>query len=206
MELLEYKILEMFVIQMETQGFSHNLIYDSIEQDFTKKLNNYYSENYSLEEMHVAANKCLAHEWLKRNSVGAGLYGDLSITQKGLGVVNSKRKKVKEEKENVPNVTNNNFHLSGINSRVNLNSSDSSINLISREDSEIFSKLRKLLDEINDEDERLKIEETINAMESSVGTNDFTSKYQNFMSVIATHITVFTPMLPSLAGLLTVVQ
>jgi len=98
--------------------------------------------------------------------------------------------------------TNITYNVTGTNTRVNINSSDSSVNIVNTETTEIFAELKELLHKVDDEREKEVIDEAICSMESTVGTPDFISNYKNFMSVISNHITVFTPLLPLLAGLL----
>ena len=67
---------------------------------------------------------------------------------------------------------------------------------------ELFENLRELALEIENVKEREKISESINAMESTAGTKTFITHYQQFMSVISNHISVFKALLPALASLL----
>ena len=94
------------------------------------------------------------------------------------------------------------YNVSGTNTRVNINSQDSSVNTIKIESSKIFVQLREALDQVHNADDRKTIESSIEGLESSLGTSEFISRYQQFMSVIANHITVFGPLLPALARLL----
>ena len=98
--------------------------------------------------------------------------------------------------------TNITYNVSGTNTRVNINSNDSSVNIVSNETVQLFSQMKELVENIEDENDKEQIQGSINAMESSVGTPDFIANYQEFMSFISNHITVFTPLLPALAGLL----
>ena len=94
------------------------------------------------------------------------------------------------------------YNVSGTNTRVNINSTDSSVNIVNTETTQIFSQLKELLEQVEDKNDKQAIEESINAMEASVGTSDFLLNYQQFMSSISNHITVFTPLLAVLSGLL----
>jgi len=94
------------------------------------------------------------------------------------------------------------YNVSGTNTRVNINSQDSSVNTVKIESSRIFIQLREALNQVRNADDRKKIESSIGELESSLGTSKFVSRYQQFMSAIANHITVFGPLLPALAGLL----
>jgi len=94
------------------------------------------------------------------------------------------------------------YNVSGTNTRVNINSTDSSVNVVNTETTELFTKLRDLLDEVENIEEREQIASSVDSMEATVGTKDFLTNYQQFMSFISNHITVFSPLLPALAELL----
>lgn len=96
-----------------------------------------------------------------------------------------------------------NNNISGTNSRVNINSQDSSVNIVNEGNVEIFNQLRETASKIEDQIKRESIISTINELEEANGSEIFSSKYKEFMSVIADHITIFAPLLPTLAMLLT---
>jgi hypothetical protein len=98
--------------------------------------------------------------------------------------------------------TNITYNVSGTNTRVNINSNDSSVNIVNSETTQIFTQLRDLVEQIEDVKDKEQIMQSIDSMESSVGTADFINYYQQFMSFISNHITVFSPLLPVLASLL----
>lgn len=91
---------------------------------------------------------------------------------------------------------------SGTNARQYFNSADSSVNVIGAEASEVFDRLRERLDQFEDEIEREEIATAIDNMESAYGSDDFQSRYKEFMALMADHVTVFGPFLPALALLL----
>jgi hypothetical protein len=93
------------------------------------------------------------------------------------------------------------YNVSGTNTRVNINSNDSSTN-ISKIDNSVFSELRDASQQISDEVQRNQILNIINEMEKMHGTDLFLPKYKEFMSSISDHVTVFAPFIPALAGLL----
>lgn len=94
------------------------------------------------------------------------------------------------------------YNVSGSNTRVNINSTDSSVNVINTESIKIFSDLRAVLEKIEKKEEREKISQSIDVMEQSVGSSSFINRYQEFMAIIANHITVFSPFIPALTTLL----
>jgi hypothetical protein len=94
------------------------------------------------------------------------------------------------------------FHLHGPNSRVNMNSTDNSLNIASVSNDKTFVQMREAAQSIRDELEREKILSHIAELESTKGSKGFLSAYQTFMGVIADHMTVFAPFLPVLAQML----
>src|SRR5271157_1206783 len=94
------------------------------------------------------------------------------------------------------------FHLHGPNSRVNMNSTDNSLNVASVSNDKTFVQMREAAQTIGDELEREKILSHIAELESAKGSKGFLSAYQTFMGVIADHMTVFAPFLPVLAQML----
>lgn len=106
----------------------------------------------------------------------------------------------------IHNITNNyTSHVTGDNARVNINSVDNSSNYASAgEVSPIFEQLKELLgsSDISDTDGQ-NIRLSIEKMEAAQTKQGFMEGYQSFMGHAANHITVFAPLLPALAGLLT---
>lgn len=80
----------MFYREMEKQGLKHNLVLISIDDRFIEKVYDSFEVSVSLEELQGIANKCLANEWLSRNTMGDP-FSNLNLSQKGLGVVRSKQ-------------------------------------------------------------------------------------------------------------------
>src|SRR5271157_2116483 len=100
------------------------------------------------------------------------------------------------------NVTQN-IHLHGHNPRINVNSTDNSVNIASVSNDKTFVQMREATQSISDVPEREKILSHIGELENARGSSGFLSAYQTFMAVIADHMTVFAPFLPALAQMLT---
>jgi hypothetical protein len=96
-----------------------------------------------------------------------------------------------------------NFHLHGPNSRVNMNSTDNSVNVSSTSNDKMFLEMREAAQSISDQAERAKILSRLDDLESTRGSSGFLPAYQTFMSVISDHMTVFAPFIPALAQMLT---
>ena len=87
--------------------------------------------------------------------------------------------------------------------RINLNSTDQSTNTIHQQAEEVFSQIRRLLSEsITDSPDLDLLLERVKDMESSIGSDDFTKAYKDFLATAANHMTVLAPVLPVLAALL----
>lgn len=85
--------------------------------------------------------------------------------------------------------------------RLYLQSTDNSTN-IKTESSEVFKQLNHLLNTIAESGAKQKLSKDVQAMESTIGTPTFTQHYKNFIQNASNHITVFTPIFPALAQLL----
>lgn len=95
------------------------------------------------------------------------------------------------------------YNLIGPNSRVNIQSSDSSTNIVNVETSALFEVLRKRLDEaISDQALQQRLRGAVEAMQAAAGTRGFSERYKDFIGLAADHITVFAPFLPALSQLL----
>jgi hypothetical protein len=85
--------------------------------------------------------------------------------------------------------------------RLYVHSTDNSTNFRS-DSSEVFKQLKTLLESIAKSSETEKLSKDIQAMQSTVGTPSFTQHYKNFIQNASNHVTVFTPIFPALAQLL----
>lgn len=98
------------------------------------------------------------------------------------------------------------YNISGNNARVNINSTDYSINIASETSPELFSQMIDALQLSGADVAQAKLEASIEEMRSNYGTPGFSQSYTAFMSVLADHITVFgsiiAPFLPALSKLL----
>ena len=88
--------------------------------------------------------------------------------------------------------------------RVNLSSTDHSTNVINSQPEDVFSEIRKILRESVAESTELNLLlERVDDMERKQGSGNFTKAYQDFIASAAAHMAILTPILPSLATLLT---
>ena len=86
----------------------------------------------------------------------------------------------------------------GDNSRINVNSIDSSININVNEDN-IFSEMKKTISSnISDNSEREALLKIVDELKDSKRSPRFIDKYKEFISLAADHITLFSPLIPIL--------
>src|SRR5882724_3134872 len=98
------------------------------------------------------------------------------------------------------------FNVSGTNARVNIDSSDSSVNIVRQEIPEVFGQLLSAIQGGDlPQETRTKFEAAVAEMKEAHGSDRFGKKYKDFMSILADHIQVFGPLvapyLPALAEL-----
>ena len=93
------------------------------------------------------------------------------------------------------------YNVSGANSRVNVNSNDSSTNVANVETAELFQKMRQAANSISAKEQQLALVERIDSLEQSHGTEEFAERYRDFVSVAADHISLFAPFMPALGQL-----
>jgi hypothetical protein len=95
-----------------------------------------------------------------------------------------------------------NIHFHGPNPRLNVNSTDNSTNIVSTTNDEVFVELSDKANSILDEKERERVLARIAEMQYAHKSGGFLAAYQHFISVAADHMTVFAPLLPALAQML----
>jgi len=93
------------------------------------------------------------------------------------------------------------IHVSGSNSRVNIASTDHSINTVVS--GGVFNQIRKALDAgIQNEGEREQLRKLLKEIEEARDQKSFTSGYQALIASAANHMTILAPFLPALTELL----
>jgi hypothetical protein len=98
------------------------------------------------------------------------------------------------------------YNVSGTNARVNIQSSDSSVNIVNDELPPVFSELLKALKASGENAAEISsLKSAVIEMQNCFGTQHFSDKYKLFMSILADHIQVLgpvvAPFLPALAEL-----
>ncbi len=87
----EFKILGNIIAYMETNGVAYEAVTFSIDQELADEINVKHKSTYTVDDLQMAANKCLAHNWIERISLDR-MYTNLRITPKGIGAARSKKK------------------------------------------------------------------------------------------------------------------
>lgn len=94
------------------------------------------------------------------------------------------------------------YNVTGPNARVNIGSTDSSVNIAQVEVATLFERMRASAAEIQDPASQASVIATIDRMENQAGHQGFGTAYQQFIATVADHLTVFGPFLPALAQLI----
>ena len=97
-----------------------------------------------------------------------------------------------------------NINVSGSpQAHVNLNSIDSSSNIVNIQASETFQKTRHLIEtSVEDVEQRALLLQSVDEMAAAHQSGDFVARYKQFMGLAADHISVLAPIVPILASLL----
>ena len=98
------------------------------------------------------------------------------------------------------------YNVLGTNARVNINSKDSSVNIIHDASAELFEQLVTAIRASNaDASEKAKLEDSVHEMRRHHGSPGFAEAYFRFTSILADHMQIFGPIvapyLPALARL-----
>jgi hypothetical protein len=102
-----------------------------------------------------------------------------------------------------PGTITNIYHLHGHGSRVNVNSSDTSINHVAVNSSQLFSGIRASISEgVADEGEKGELLARVNELEASADSPAFATRYTDFIAAAANHMTLLAPFFPALAEVL----
>jgi hypothetical protein len=101
-----------------------------------------------------------------------------------------------------PTVPLQSFHLHGDNTRINLNSTDNSTNIVSVSNEQLFAALHEKASSIEDETVREDLRARIGELEEARRSGGFLQAYQSFITSAANHMTLFAPLLPLLTQML----
>lgn len=97
------------------------------------------------------------------------------------------------------------IHISNVggNARVNIQSTDNSINKTDLNFSATFDPIKNAIEKADIiEEEKATMLESLGKLEGSAGSEAFTDRYKEFVSTCANHTTILAPFIPALALLL----
>jgi hypothetical protein len=95
------------------------------------------------------------------------------------------------------------YKLTGANPMVNVNSVDSSVNVLTVNSETLFSDLAKVIrEQVEGTELRDQLSATVQQMEQTRGTPEFTSSFQSFIALAANCMTIVLPFIPALTQLL----
>jgi hypothetical protein len=100
-----------------------------------------------------------------------------------------------------PNVTNV-YHVSGDNSRVNVQSTDQSVNVVITSSEQLFQKIRESIQSGVPGEQRTEILARLEALEKAQNSASFGVCYKEFIAAAANHMTLLGPFIPALSELL----
>lgn len=112
------------------------------------------------------------------------------------------RRRLMPKKSEGPSITTI-YNVQGDNARWNTNSTDNSVNIVTKSSEEFFADLRgRIESEIPEGNERRKIVESLTALQESHGKPSFAHRYTDFMAAAANHVKVIAPFIPALTEML----
>ncbi len=110
------------------------------------------------------------------------------------------RRRLMTRKESSPITT---YYVQGENARVNVNSTDNSVNVVMESKEEFFGTLQQRIESgVPEGDERLKILDALTVLRESHGKPSFAQRYTDFIAAAANHMTVIVPFVPALTEML----
>lgn len=94
------------------------------------------------------------------------------------------------------------YYLHGHSSRVNVQSTDNSINVVRLSNDEVFVKLREEISSRISSDQQLNILDRLDALERAQNSPSFAARYADFISAAADHMTLIAPFIPALTEMI----
>ncbi len=95
------------------------------------------------------------------------------------------------------------YNLHGPHSRVDIHSEDRSVNVSHQNTENVFAEMRQIIQtQVQSDEERNEILNSLNELESSKGSGNFIQKYQAFIASAANHMTLLAPFIPALTQML----
>ena len=114
--------------------------------------------------------------------------------------VERRRVKVKEKAE--PGGATNVYHVYGNNPRVNVHSTDQSVNVVTTTSEQVFLRLPEEIRSRVPAEQQTEILARLDALEGAQNTPSFAQKYTEFIAMAANHMALVAPFIPALTELL----
>lgn len=95
------------------------------------------------------------------------------------------------------------YNISNVSGRVNVNSTDNSVNVVNCTVSELFAALNQAIrtSEIEPKDKDALLSSSIE-LEAAVGSSSFSAKYKDFIQQAANYMAIISPFIPGLTNLI----
>jgi hypothetical protein len=95
------------------------------------------------------------------------------------------------------------YNVQGENARVNVNSNDHSVNVVTKSKDEFFATLQQKIEAgVPEGEEKRKILTALTALRQSHGGPTFAQRYTDFIAVAANHVALLAPFIPALTEML----
>jgi len=95
------------------------------------------------------------------------------------------------------------YNLHGTHARVNIGSTDNSLNISNQNTENVFADMRQIIqNQIQNEQEKAEILVKLNELEKSIGKKEFTEKYKEYIGTVADHIGLIVTFIPYLTKML----
>jgi hypothetical protein len=112
------------------------------------------------------------------------------------------RRRLMPKKPEGPSVTTI-YNVQGDNARWNVNSTDNSVNVVTKSSEEFFATLREHIESgVPEGDERKVILQKLVTLQESHGQPSFAQRYTDFITAAANHVVLLTPFIPALTEML----
>jgi hypothetical protein len=93
--------------------------------------------------------------------------------------------------------------VQGENARVNVNSNDHSVNVVTKAKDEFFTALQQKIESaVPGGEERQKILTALTSLQESHGKPAFAQRYTDFIAAAANHVALLSPFIPALTEML----
>jgi len=99
------------------------------------------------------------------------------------------------------------FHIHGNNSQMNINSPNANLNTINITQSNLFEKLKGVIDEqITDKNIKIELLSQVEELEKAQGEKSFSEKYNNFIASASNHATLWSALYPFIPTIMDIIH